>query len=143
MKQLIIICSTLVAITLFSCKKAVDKTTTKVGFYLADSSMQNNETTLYQLFIDDEYKGKIYALNYEPTETDAKVLFYTIDSKKHDIDLKNNKGEYLSTGYLQIDKNSLSAGTGGDRKKVVEGLNGSSVNQKTENKYALYAFMKN
>lgn len=143
MKHLIIICSALVSITLFSCKKRDDKTLTKVGFYLDDNKMINSEVTPYKLFIDDEYKGEIYALDYVPNESDTKVLYYTLDSKKHDIDLKNDKGEYLSTGYLQIEKNSFRSGSCKDQKKVVEGINGSSVSKKTENQYALYAFMKN
>jgi|GEM_PF-5926990 len=143
MKNIILLSAVALLITLASCQKTIDHTKTKVGFYLNDKGISFNEQTPYQLYIDDEYKGKIYALDYEPTDTDSKVLFYTLDSKKHEIDLKNEKGEYISTGYLQIETNKTACGAGYNKKKPVEGINGSTYNKKTENAYALYAFMKN
>jgi hypothetical protein len=103
--------SLLVAIGLLSACNKQDLTITKVGFYVLNPTYtQGQEEFDYNLYIDQQYRGKLKVSN---TETDDSTLmnFQTLDATKHII--KVQKGNTLvSSTYLQIGKCQTKSGTG-------------------------------
>lgn len=127
----------LLSISLFlfaSCNKK-ENTVTKVGFYFENKNVADDIS--YDLYIDDQYEGKIGVYREEPSDTSL-LLFRMLDDKKHDIDVKLN-GVYLSTTYLQISKRKTCSGTNTRKSQRVHGMNGAKYREGTQKGFSVYA----
>ncbi|MDI1234480.1 MAG: hypothetical protein PSX81_09375 [bacterium] len=129
-------------LVLTSCNKKDDGTRTKIGFYFSDTTSKSTEPQSLNLFIDNAFKGKINRLNYEAHCGDSMLLYVTIDSKRHEVDVKNDAGEFINSEYVQIGKNKSSSGSGKNSDKVIEGVHGSSFSKLTGDDCATMSFMR-
>lgn len=134
--KLIILTISLLGIV--SCKKEkIDNTITNVGFYFEDKDAKSNEPKTLNLFIDEVYKGKIYILNEEPSNKNL-LLFCELDSKKHDIDIKDESGKFIAAHGFQISKSSSYLGSGKNSNKI-SGPLGAKNHQKQGEDYHIFA----
>ena len=124
-----------------SCCKENEPSTHKVGFYYMDTTSKNEEKASYQLFIDNVYKGDLKALSAAPACGDASLLYCNLDESKHDVEVKNAKGEYVNSEYLQITKCKTKSGTGINSDKVIGGgSNGATCSTKTGADCTIFGF---
>ena len=140
MKQVFLI--TISIFALVACKKEKnDGTITKVGFYYEDVNIVEGEKpNTYNLYIDDVFKGKINILKEEPSNQSL-LYFETLDSKRHEIDVKDNNGKYLSSSYIHVQKSKMGSGSGKNNKKV-DGVNASKFTINPASEYAIFAAYK-
>ncbi len=129
----------LVIVSFASCKKECNSST-KIGFYYFDSTLNKGEPEKYQLFIDNVYKGDISVLNYTAKMGDANLLNCMLDGQRHELDVKNSKNEYINSEYIQITKNKVKSGTGKNSGKLVKPSNGSSCNMQDNSESAVFCF---
>jgi hypothetical protein len=126
---------------LASCNKECDSSTHKVGFYYVDSQPQNEEKSNYRLYVDNVYKGDLSAVSTTPSCGDKTLLYVTLDGRKHDVEVKNEKDEYVNSEYLQISNNKLRSGTGKNSNKIVgSGANGANCSSKTGDDCVTFGF---
>ncbi len=140
MKTLLSILLITMLLSVSSCRKCDKDATSKVGFYCLQSSSPGNPEETYQLFIDDAYRGDVHISGSELSCGSGQLLDITMDGRKHQVDLKNREGKYLSAQYLVIQKNKLRNGSTCSDGKKVEGTNGSSVSS-TPDGCNIYAFI--
>ncbi len=117
-----------------------DSLLTKVGFYYKDSKASNEEVKTLNLFVDNEFKGKIGVFKEVPEE--RFLHFENLDSKTHQIDVKDDKGNYLTASYLYFKENSSGIG-GGENANKVNGPCGFSVDLSADKNYYIAASFKN
>ena len=120
-----------------SCNK-IENTYKRVGFYC--EAKQTASDLSYDLYIDDQYQGKINVLAGEPEDTSL-LLFTMLDSKQHIIDVKSN-GKLLNATYLQVTKNKVSSGTNRAKTLHVSGVNGWKCHSVPNKSYMIYAAFK-
>ena len=120
-----------------SCNKK-ETTLTKVGFYFEDKNATGD--MYYDLYIDDQYQGKIAVYKEEPTDT-SMLLFVTLDGNRHDIDVKSGN-VLLTANYLEITKKKTCSGTNKQKALQVNGGNGAKYRQDSDKNYAVYAAFK-
>lgn len=125
------------ALMLASCNKKVERTT-RVGFYFEDKMAKGDIS--YDLYIDNNYEGKINVYNEEPADTSL-LLFRILDDNKHFIDIKNGT-VLLHASYLQITKNKTSSGTNKIKSQMVTGINGSRYREEKQKGYSVYTPFK-
>ena len=113
-KSILFSSAAILTVLLFmSCGKS--KTTYNAHFW---TSKDTSEVRL-DLFIDDEYKGKLPYLEQEPGCGSENALSFTVEEGKHTIVAKNMQGAIKSSGTVRIRNNvrrtslSGSGGTGG------------------------------
>lgn len=123
-----------------ACNKKGDGTTTKVGFYVLDTTSYT-EPKMYDLYVDNVFRGKIHGLKYTAGCGDSMLLYLNLDSKRHEVDVKNAAGEYMNAEYLQITENKCGSGSGKNSHKV-SGGHGSSFSKKTGDDCATMCFTK-
>ncbi len=129
-------------ITLFtSCNKECDSSTHKVGFYYLDSKPQNEEKVHYRLYVDNVYKGDLTTLSSTPSCGDSALLYCVLDGSKHDVEVKNEKDEYVNSEYLQITENKIRTGSGKNSNKIVgNGANGATCSSKSAEDCTTFGF---
>ncbi len=138
MKKFILIL--IVATSIVSCdrERDDDDTHTKVGFYMNGSS---TESVRYNLYMDGIFVGKIREVGSEPACGDSSLLYITIDSKKHQMEVKDDAGKLLNAEYLQIGSSKCGSGSGKNSHKV-DGAHGSSMSKKTGDDCATMGFTR-
>ncbi len=124
--------------SLWACKKADDGTKTKVGFYSMDSTALESSLSL---FVDNEFKGKLPIRTTEPTCGDSTLLFVVVDGKKHELDVKNDKGDFINSEYIEITSTKCGSGSGKNHKHV-DGMNGSTFKKMTDADCATMGFTR-
>ena len=124
--------------SLWDCKKADDGTKTKVGFYSMDSTALESSLSL---FVDNEFKGKLPIRTTEPTCGDSTLLFVVVDGKKHELDVKNDKGDFINSEYIEITSTKCGSGSGKNHKHV-DGMNGSTFKKMTDADCATMGFTR-
>jgi hypothetical protein len=124
--------------SLWACKKADDGTRTKVGFYSMDSTAVESSLSL---FVDNEFKGKLPIRRTEPTCGDSTLLFIVLDGKKHELDVKNDNGDFKNSEYIEITATKCGAGSGKNHKHV-DGMNGSTLRKMTDADCATMGFTR-
>lgn len=139
MKKVIFL-SLIISAALFSCNKKGDCTSTKVGFYVMDTASYPEPKT-YDLYVDNVYRGKIHGLKYTAGCGDSMLLYLTLDSKRHEVDVRNGAGELVNAEYLQLTETKCSSGSGKNSGKV-SGGHGSSLMKKTGDDCATMCFTK-
>jgi hypothetical protein len=129
-------------ITFFAaCKKECNSSTHKVGFYYLDSTAKKGEKPARKLFIDNVYKGDLPIVNSSPSCGDDILLYCTIDSKKHDLEVRDEKGELINSEYLQVTRNSIRSGSGNScGKKSGSGSNGGTCSSKPGDDCVTFGF---
>lgn len=136
MKKLLLIL-TLPIFLFASCNKK-ESTLTKVGFYFEDKNATGDMS--YDLYIDDKFEGKINVCSDEPTDPSL-FLFVTLDSKRHDIDVKDGS-TLLTASYLEITKKKTCSGTNKNKTLQVNGNNGFRYRKDSNKDYAVFAAFK-
>lgn len=127
-------------ITVFaSCNKDCDSSTHNVGFYYQDTNQQNGEKVPYKLFIDNVYRGDLPVVSTAPACGDVSMLYIQLDGKRHELDVKNDKGEYVNSQYLQFSKNKTKSGSGKNSKKVDQ-PNGGTCSSKPDDNCVTFGF---
>ncbi|MBL7766943.1 MAG: hypothetical protein JNJ58_12655 [Chitinophagaceae bacterium] len=130
--------SLLLLIGLFSACKKQDLTQTRVGFYVLQPSYTSaDEGGAYDLYIDDQYQGK---LTVSAIETDDSTImnFQILDAKKHIIEVKQGNTAVSST-YLQISQCKGASGTA----DMIQGYkNGASYKKMSGMAFATYAIFQ-
>jgi hypothetical protein len=124
--------------SLWACKKSDDGTRTKVGFYSMDSTAVESSLSL---FVDNEFKGKLPIRKNEPTCGDSTLLFIVLDGKKHQLDVKNDNGDFKNSEYIEITATKCGAGSGKNHKHV-DGRNGSTLSRMTDADCATMGFTR-
>ncbi len=130
--------SMLLALTVFcSCNKK-EITQTRVGFYVLNPNyVQVGDGSEYDLFINSEFKGKLYA-STSTTEDSALMNFQTLNTKKHIIEVKK-AGILVSSTYLKVSDCKGESGTA----ELVQGyINGSTFTRKPSMNFATYAILQ-
>lgn len=134
MKERLLILS--IPILIFASCNKKEIYSTRVGFYFEDKQAKSDMA--YDLYIDNQYAGKINVYNEEPEDT-ALLLFRTLDNKRHEIDVRQD-GNYLSATYLQITKKKTCSGTNKNKALKVSGVNGAKYHEDTG--YSVYGVFK-
>ncbi len=99
-----------IAAGLFSSCQKPKNTQTRVGFYvLKPNYKQTNDGSEYDLYIDQQYRGKLQVSLTETTDG-ALFNFQTLDTKRHLIEVQKNNTKVSST-YLQISDWLAATGT--------------------------------
>jgi hypothetical protein len=127
--------------SLSSCRKYDKNASTRIGFYCLGNSPAPVGENALQLFIDDVHQGNLNVSGTELTCGSKELFYFTMDGREHQVDLRTSDGKLLSAEYLQVDKNSCRNGTSRDKRKKVEGINGSSV--RSTDDCTIYAFTLN
>ncbi len=140
MKKIAMLSCILILLGTVSCKKSRENHSNRIGFYCLSKTLQNSEEKL-KLFIDDVYQGDVNVSDTELTSQSDLLFFMTLDGKKHQVDLKNSKGEYLSANYLQAQENKTEAGSSRDLNKMSGRPTGCSVKGAAAGQPTVFAFL--
>lgn len=112
---------------------------TRVGFYiLKPNYQQTNDGSEYDLYIDQQYRGKLQVSLAETTDSTL-LNFQTLDTKKHIIEVQINNTKVSST-YLQISDCKTASGSA---QQIADGYpNGAILKNLYKESYATYAIMQ-
>ncbi len=109
---------------------------TRVGFYvLKPNYQQTNDGSEYDLYIDQQYRGKLQVSLAETTDSTL-FNFQTLDTKRHVIEVQINNTKVSST-YLQVSECFAATGSA---QQIADGYpNGAILKNKFEESYATFA----